>query len=171
MNKDYISFLKEDQMSPPKELSKTLENTIMTELHPTHVNVFFKIFLVQLFVGMITLLICPQYHLSFTSNYEVFHYFHHNFGAIICMLICGAIFMGPSMLFAGLIISRSELNLILKTNGLYFVSLLLISLSVFLLAGADIFMMTSLFWILGALSSSFIGIFCGHYLRSRVEQI
>jgi hypothetical protein len=170
MNKDYNDFTKSYSSQAPRDISEGIITMVQNELHPSHKNIFVKLFLIQFFIGMITLLFCPQYHLSFTSNHQLFHYFHHNYGEYICMLICGAIFMAPAMFFAGLIMTRSELKLVIRSKGLHFAGLLSISLGAFFLAGADIFISTSVVWILGGYSSSMVVFNLTDAMKSRVEQ-
>jgi len=48
---------------------------VKNDLEPQHKTIVLKILIVQTFIGMITLLFCPQFNFSLTNNFEVFHFF------------------------------------------------------------------------------------------------
>ena len=96
------------------------------------------------------MLFCPQFSFSLTNNYDAFHYFHHTFGAQICMLICGTIFLGTGAIFASYLLSEGEFNKVKASPFLYYTALSIIAVSIFMLFGAEVYFSLLIFWFIGA---------------------
>ncbi len=124
---------------------------VKNDLEPQHKTIVLKILIVQTFIGMITLLFCPQFNFSLTNNFEVFHFFHRNFGHTICTAICASIFIGSGTIFASMLLSISELKEIIKTKGLYGIGLSGYFVSLFLLIGSEVYLMSSIIWAMSAI--------------------
>lgn len=149
-NKDFQEFLVSDGHSPPKQLSDDILYFVHRDLNPSHRLVFIKLLLIQTVVGIVTMLFCPQFELSLTNNYDLFHFFHRQFGRTICMAICGGIFMGSGAVAAAFILKGPELRKISRTPLLYYFSISSIFLLGFLLLGANVYVEISAAWIVGA---------------------
>ena len=165
--KDYSSFKDSNEQTPPPVSRQAILKHIKEDLSAEHKNVFFKTLLIQAFIGALTLLFCPQFNMSLTNNFDLFHYFHHTFGDQICMMICGSIFIGTGSLFASTILKSSELKLITnhKFFYLFFISgFLIIGLLFF---GAEIFLAGLVFWLAGALISGSLIFECARYIKDR----
>src|SRR5690606_4132865 len=104
LENDYIDFMNSDDIQSPSHLDESIMSFVHADLNPSHKIVYFKLLTIQAFVGFLTMLLCPQFNYSLTNNYELFHYFHHQFGPIACSAICGAIFVGSGAIFAGYIL-------------------------------------------------------------------
>lgn len=150
LNQDFQNFLKTDHQMVNSELDQRILGIVAKELNPSHQKVFFKLISIQAFIGTLTLLFCPQFQLSLTNNYELFHYFHHRFGENICMMICGSIFLGSGSIFATYLLNRVEIQKIQQSTILYHLSMSIIFLSVFLLIGTGAYLVLNIFWLLGA---------------------
>lgn len=149
MSEDYKDFLN-DAHKTPKCLDESVLHMVHSDLNPSHKVVFIKLALIQGFIGVLTMLFCPQFNLSLTNNYDLFHYFHTNFGHAICMIICGSIFLGTGAIFAASILSKAELNKIHSSAPLYYMGLSIIAVSVFMILGAEVYLNLLTFWLLGA---------------------
>lgn len=150
MNKDYNDFLHETKKTN-SSLDKSVLDMVHLDLNPSHKVVFFKLTLVQGFIGFLTLLFCPQFNFSLTNNYDLFHYFHTNFGHAICMIICGSIFLGSGAVFASYILTQGEVNKIRNSRFLYYTGLSILAVSSFMLFGAEIYLNLLSYWLLGAI--------------------
>lgn len=148
--KDFQDFLSSKKESPSKQASAKILNYVHSELRPSPKDVFLKLISIHAFIGLITLVFCPQYNLSFTNSYDIFHYFHHKFGENICMVICGIIFIGTGSIFAASILKYNEINLIRRSKLLYYTSLSILAASILILIGPTTYLDLSLFWLLGA---------------------
>lgn len=149
MNKDYNDFLQAREVTP-SSLDKNVLNYVKSDLNPEHKAVFFKLTLIHGFIGLITMLFCPQFNFSLTNNFDLFHYFHMNFGHQVCMMICGCIFLGTGSIFATYILSQGEINKIKSSRILYFTALSILAVSLFMLFGAKIYLNLVFFWLLGS---------------------
>lgn len=152
MNKDFNDYKEFIQASSkcPDALDSLVAEKIGSELNPAHGSIFTKLVLTHGFVGFLTLLFCPQFSLSLTNNHQLFHYFHSHFGEQVCMLICGSIFLGSGALFAISILNKAEIKKIKSSQWLYYTALSIAALSVFMLAGAEVYLGLVFFWLFGA---------------------
>ena len=148
--KDYESFTNADETQPPNEVSNKILNLIKDDLKPNHVKVFSKLLGIQTFIGVLTLLFCPQFNLSLTNNYELFHYFHNKFGANICTAICGSIFIGSGALLASYVLRFSEVKKIAESKFLYYFSISTIAVASFSLISPKVYLEIIPFWFIGA---------------------
>ena len=92
---DYESFIAHESLDVPSHLDESILSTVKKDLNPSPSLVLSKMGIIQAVTAVISLTFCPQFSYSLTNNHEVFHYFHHQFGAEICMIICGTIFLLP----------------------------------------------------------------------------
>lgn len=164
MNKDYFDFLNA-QKKAPDHLRDSLFSMVEKDLNPSHKMVFTKLTLIQGFIGLITMLFCPQFNFSLTNNYDAFHYFHHTFGAQICMVICGSIFLGSGALFASYILKDAEIAKIQSSRFLYFMALSIVAVSLFMLFGATLYLNLLTFWLLGAIGGGILTFELNRFIR------
>ena len=155
-NRDFLDFMNSEEINPPDELSNKILDYVKNDLNPSHKIVFGKLLGIQAFIGFFTLIFCPQFNLSLTNNYELFHYFHHNFGESICMAVCGSIFIGSGALLAAYILKASEIRKIKHSRFLYYFSITSIILTTFLLLGADVYLKFAMFWFIGAYTGGLV---------------
>ena len=167
MNKksDLIDFFENSNEAPSNVLDQKVLSLVKRNLIPKHKVIFGKLFLIQAFVGSLVLLFCPQFNISLTGNYELFHFFHRNFGAYVCSAICGGIFLGSGLFFANFILSRGELAAIGKSKFLYPMALSGLFILIFLFLGGEVYLEISLAWFFG--SSLFAVVFfeLGKFLK------
>lgn len=157
MNKDYNDFLNGHEKIN-SSLDNDTFNMIMKEMNPSIKLIFGKLLLVQGFIGLLTMTFCPQFNLSLTNTYDLFHYFHRIFGHEVCMLICGSIFLGTGAIFASYILSDGEVAKIKQSKFLFFTSISILAASIFMILGTQAYLHLVLYWMIGATISS-IGLF------------
>jgi len=149
-NNDFKDF-KDSHNSTPRKMTRShILDIIKTELNPSHTLVFTKLLCIQAFVGVLTLLFCPQFELSLTNNYDLFHFFHHKFGALACMSICGFIFIGSGAIFSAYLLKAEEIYKIKQTRHLYYFAISGLTILCFLFLGADIYLDLVSMWFVGA---------------------
>jgi hypothetical protein len=170
-NTDFLDFQKNNNVPAPSAIKEQLLFKLQKELNPSHVKVFFKLLSIQAFVGFLTMLFCPQFNFSLTNNYELFHFLHHNFGARICMLFCGTIFIGSGATLASYILSLNELNKIKNSSFLYYLSITSIAVTVFIFMGAEVYFNLASFWFIGAVSSGVILLKLNRIIRHQLVSL
>lgn len=167
--KDYQDFKNAPSENVPSHLTEDILKFVKSDLDPSHAIVFSKLVAVQAIIGTITMLFCPQFNMSFTNSYDLFHYFHHTFGETICMLICGSIFMGSGAIIASYLLSEGEVKKIKNSKLLYYMSLTIVALSSFYFLGAQIYLNITLYWIIGALTTGLSLFHFNTLLRSKLS--
>jgi hypothetical protein len=135
----------------PNELKQSVHQKIAEKLNPAKHILFSKLALIQAFIGTLTLLFCPQFRFSLTANDQLYHYFHYTFGHYGCMIACGALFLGSGMIFAGFILNEDEIRNIKKSRTLFISAISGVSLTIFMLIGAEVYLDIALYWIVGTL--------------------
>lgn len=165
---DFSSFFRFKNQLSTSDLDNKVLNIILHDLNPSHTKVLSKLVSIQAFIGIISLLFCPQFNLSLTNNYELFHYFHRNFGEQICMLICGCIFIGCGAVFANYVLTKTELNKISQNKYLYYFSICSIALTSFLIFGTITYISLALYWFAGAYMGGLILFEINHSFRKHL---
>lgn len=166
--KDFFEFMNSTEAKPPEELSDRILNYVRADLNPSHKLVFSKLLGIQASIGFLTLIFCPQFELSLTNNYELFHYFHYKFGETICMAICGSIFVGSGALFAAYLLKSTEIRKIKESKILYYLSISIIALSTFSVLGAQVHLSLAMFWFIGASLGGLIAFELNRVIRREV---
>lgn len=170
-NKDYQDFLNREESSLPTSFKSTLLENIKEKMNPSHTTIFLKLILVQAFIGTITMAFCPQFEMSLTNKYELFHFFHRNFGHYGCMAACGCLFIGSGSIFAGFLLSAEEIFKIKSSRFLYYFSVSGIAVLSFLLIGADIYLEVALAWGSGALLGGIIFLEVSSFSRYKLMRL
>jgi hypothetical protein len=165
---DFQDFVNSIGVSPSEKLNKKILHFVKTDLDPSHKVVFAKLLGIQTFIGFLTLTFCPQFKMSLTNEYDLFHYFHHNFGESICMIICGSIFIGSGALFAAYLLNSNEVKKIRESRILYYTSISIISLSAFFLLGSDIYLKLTIFWLIGSTVGGIVMFELNRFIRKAV---
>ena len=169
-DQDYTNFINSRGLVPPPKLDYKILNFVHADLDPGHAIVFLKLISIQGLIGVLTMLFCPQFNFSLTNNYDLFHYFHHTFGASMCMALCGLIFVGSGAIFASYTLSNNEINKIKELRLLYFMSVTALLLSVFIMVGASFYLKLIAFWFLGAVIGGITLFELNSLVRQKIQQ-
>ncbi len=170
-NKDYKDFLIHQEHKSSSELDRKVMALVKDELNPPHFLVLVKLLIIQAFIGLMTMLYCPQFNFSLTNNYDLFHYFHHTYGEKVCMMICGSIFMGSGAIFSSYILKEAEILKIRKSRFLYYLALTGIFLTTFIVLGADLYLTLTTYWTIGALCSGLFLFDINTLIRNKVIKL
>jgi hypothetical protein len=171
MNKknDFKDFLKHNESSPSDDLSRNVLNSVRRDMIPNKGVVYTKLVLVQAFIGVITMLFCPQFSMSLTSNDELYHFFHRTFGHYGCMMVCGSIFIGSGALFSSTIMTWSEIRLVRSSKVLSYLVLSGVFATAFLFIGAEVYLDMAIAWIIGATLSGSIFFQVSSILKRKIQ--
>lgn len=170
MSEDFKDF-QLGHKSPPKDLDVKVLDLVRSELNPSIKLITTKLFVIHGFIGLVTMLFCPQFNLSLTNNYEAFHYFHHTFGEIACNIICGSIFLGAGALFASSILSFPEIKKVKESSLLYYSGLSIIFVTTFYTLGVETYLSVVFFWMIGAIVSSYLVVNLGVLARVKLRKL
>ena len=167
MKNEFLEFLSSESISPPKEISQNIMKKVSRDLNPSSISVFFKIGIIHLIVGSITLIFCPQFGLGFLSGMGIMHFFM-SLGSMGCSILCGSLFLGFSALTISLILRPEEIR-VLRRNEFFQISLLgLLSLLIFIIFGEVIVPGLTMAWLLGGILMGIFSLETGWFLRKRL---
>ncbi len=171
-NQEFLNFLNSDYSGPLRDVDDSVLSEIKKLLDPPFSLLLLKLALIHAFMGLATMLFCPQFQLSLTANDEIYHFFHRTFGYYGCLAVCGLLFLGSGSLVSSFLLSRDEVLKINRKSFLFFPLICLISLLVFIGFGAEAFIDTMAAWSLGGVFGSMFMFFMGSLLKrpSRIKK-
>lgn len=146
---EFEEFLSAEPVPPPPGLSETILSRVHQELSPPFWRLFPKLVAIHGIVGALTLLFCPQFGLGLASGMGL-SAIYSRWGAHACMAACGATFVSGSLLAASLLLRPEEVRAIRGTWVLQLSLLTLLSMGVFLFAGAPVAAGPGVFWFFGS---------------------
>ena len=146
---EFKEFLEIEAASVPTALSKQVLESIQHRLRPSFWQVLIKLALIQTTAGAVSLLFCPQFGISFTSSHGLMHYLMQ-YGENVCMVGCGALFTGASLLIASFVLRPEEVRALREHRLLQVTAVTALSLGAFACVGAEIVGGLALVWTLGA---------------------
>lgn len=148
---DFQNFVRAERVQVPEEISSAILKQVHKDLHPSLWFIFAKLIGIHSIVGILSLAICDQFNMSpFRTGISLSEYFMQ-FGSSACMISCGMIFVGLSILTASIIVRPEELRALRKSAFLQSLGLGILSLGSFWAFGAEFTVSIVGLWILGAL--------------------
>lgn len=147
---EFNQFISTEPVAPPQSVSESILSNTKKMLNPSAWVVFFKLLGIHSVFGTLSLAICNQFGLNpFNTNLSLSEYFM-TFGHSVCMLFCGVIFVGFSIVGAWILLNRDEFNVIKNNYLVQVFSLSFLSLATFVALGAHVGLSIGLFWLVGA---------------------
>lgn len=146
---EFSDFLMTEPVEVPPMLTETIIAKIQNELNPSFLQVFGKISSIHFIVGLFTLLFCPQFDISITSQVGLVPYLMQ-FGHEVCTFGCGAIFVGTSLLASSFYLKPEDVKVLKKHEFLQLLVLSSLSLGFFVALGAEVVLSLGIIWLAGA---------------------
>jgi len=137
-------------LEPPRDLNEKLLLRVNHELHPPLIQVFAKVASIHFIVGMLTLLVCPQFGVRILGDGMGLMNQFMIFGDLGCRVACGLFFFSSSMLVAALLLRREEMKALRQNQILGVSTLALLSLGVFTMAHAEVVAGFAIAWLFGS---------------------
>lgn len=150
---DFKLFMNAPEVQPPTHVRDEIFKFVHDDLNPKLWFVFGKLGAIHVVAGSLSLFLCVQFGMG--RGYSLMNYFM-GFGNTVCLVLCGAIFMGLTTLSAGFILSTPELRKIRKTGYSPVAGLGLISLLIFFSFGAEIATEVAIAWLFGAVMTGIL---------------
>jgi hypothetical protein len=148
--KQFSEFLASSEVRPPEVLTEKISGIVRQDLNPAAWRVFTKQGAIQLLVGALVLLFCPQFGINLFPGMGLMALFMR-FGEIGCMVGCGSVFLGASSLLGSLVLRPEELKVIRKSRFLQLGTMTLLSGGVFVCLGGEMVVGLGVAWVLGGL--------------------
>lgn len=164
---EFNEFAAAGEQAPPADLSTFVLDRIHRDLNPSVGWVFFKLALVHGIVGTMTLLFCPQFGISPGPDIGLMGLFMR-FGKYGCMLGCGAMYLGCSVLTASLLLRAEEIRVLRRTEGFQLPLLGLLSMGGFICFGATVVFELTVVWLVGTVLGGLVTLEVGWWARRTV---
>ncbi len=154
---EYEEFLQADLHLVPEKAESEVLSAVLKLINPHPGFVFLKILAIHLVFGFLSLSFCHQFGINpFNTERSLSEWFMHVGGHQICMLACGIIFVGLSLLAAGFFLTIEEINSLKRTEIFQTLSIGAISLGLFAAFGAQLILSIAVLWLVGGLLGGFI---------------
>ena len=148
---DFKEFVQAEGTPVPKDVSDNILNRILADMNPSAWVVFSKLFGIHLVVGTLSLAVCNQFGLNpFHTNFSLSDYFM-KFGHSACMVFCGVLFIGLTIMLGKLFLRREELLVLSRNAPLQVFGLSVFSMVAFIAFGAEVVLGIGVLWFIGAM--------------------
>jgi hypothetical protein len=155
--KEYEEFLGSDGAEVPAEVTSKVISKLKRLLDPSAWSVFAKLLSIHAVVGFLSLSVCHQFELNpFQTSRSLADWFMTVGGHSVCMIGCGVLFVGLSVLASGYFLSIEETRALRRTGFPQSFALSAVSLGLFATVGAELALTFAALWLLGALIGGFI---------------
>jgi hypothetical protein len=154
---EFSEFAQVEPVAPSKDIDDTVTRMVARDLLPPSLKVYSKFALIEVFSGLLTLTLCPQFGLGFGSHLEVLHRLHAATSSAVFYLMCGALFVTFGAALGGLILTRFEIRAVSPARNRYFAFFSLLAYVVLVTLGPEVFVASSLTWVVGAMLGNVLG--------------
>lgn len=168
IEQEYREFLQIDRSTPAQNLSERIHAQIFRDLNPSAWNIFAKLSLIHLVIGLTTLALCPQFGVrTLGSGLGIAKYFLF-LGSYGCIAACGAFFLGATLLIAALVLRPEDVRVLRRHEFLQMSVVAMLSLGGFVMFEAEILFGFALAWFVGSILGGMAMLEAGWFLRRRV---
>ena len=163
--RQFAEFIDADPTVPSKGTDEVVLRMVAKDLMPALEKIFAKLALVEMAAGLVTLTLCPQFGLGLGVHNEFLHRLHAATSPAVFYLFCGVLFMSLGAAIGGLVLTRHEIRAISQTRNRYFALYSLLAYVILVTLGPEVFVASSLTWILGAMVGNALGYGAVIYFR------
>lgn len=157
MFQEFADFIEAEQIAPGRTVDESILSMIGKDLRPAMWTVLGKLTLAEITAGLATLTICPQFGLGFGQQLPILHTLHMSTSPIVFYLFCGLFFVIFGAILGGLILNRAEILTVGKYKYPYFLVYSILAYILLITLSAEVFVVSSLIWIFGALLGNLLG--------------
>jgi len=163
---DYAKFLTAQEISPPSHLTAKVFKDAEAIFSPSPFLVLGRLGLIVFIVGLLNLVLCPQFGVGFARESGLFEFFMM-FGHHACKAFCGAFFLGTGLFLSTIILKIEDLKVLRQHRFLQVSALSSIALVLFVAAGGSVYFTAAVYWFIGALLGGVICLEAGFKLRQQ----
>ncbi|MCC7442672.1 MAG: hypothetical protein IT285_13640 [Bdellovibrionales bacterium] len=164
---EFREFMSAEERTPPPGVTETILSRVRADLNPSAARVFSKLLAIHSVTAAVTLSFCPQFGFRLLGEGMGLMHVFMAFGTYGCMVACGALFTGLSLLLAAFILRGEEIRKIRDNRLLTLGALTLLSLGFFIMVDAEIVFSLAVTWFAGALIGSWLTLELGWMIRFR----
>ncbi len=154
---EFSEFVQVEPVAPSKDIDDTVTRMVAKELMPAPMKVYSKFALIEVFSGLLTLTLCPQFGLGLGRHNEFLHSLHTMTTPAIFYLFCGLFFVLLGAGVSGLVLNRTEIRTVGDYKFLFFAVYSALAYLMLVTLGTEVFVLSSLSWILGAFLGNILG--------------
>ena len=149
---DFEDFVNGESSHVPGHVKQRTLSAVQGLLNPKSEIIFFKILGIYLVIGFLSLSVCHQFGINpFQTEWSLDRWLMSFGGHQICMLICGILFVGSSLLVAGYFLTLEEVRVLKRHQLLHILTLGLISIGLFAAFGAELILSIGIIWLVGGI--------------------
>ncbi len=149
---DYEDFIAAETFQVPDKLNEKTLGTASRLLNPKSEIIFLKVLGIYLTIGFFSLSVCHQFGVNpFQTERSLDHWLMSFGGHQVCMLICGILFVGSSLLVSGYFLTLEEIIVLRRHQFLHILTLGLLSLGLFTAFGAEFILSIGIIWLVGGI--------------------
>lgn len=157
MLNEFSEFVQAEPVAPSKDIDDTALKMVAKDLKPAPMKVYSKFVLVQVFSGLLTLTVCPQFGLGLDGHNEFLHSLHTVTPPAIFYLLCGLFFVILGAGVSGFVLNRAEIRAVGNHKFIFFAIYSVLAYLILVTLGTEVFVLSSLAWILGAFLGNSLG--------------
>lgn len=152
---DFEDFVKPSECIMPDTIERSIRENIVSKMCPTTISVLGRILIIYAVAGLISVYLCPQLGIGFHTSTTIVDFFM-KYGHDVCTLMCGAFYLSLGTVFS-LVLLPKDFRRVFMSNVFVLVPVIaIISLTVFLLLGANEKVLHYVYWIIGGIISSYM---------------
>lgn len=166
--KEFCDFVEAEPISPPGTVDSRIIGRVHHDLVPSPWRLYLKFAVIEAGAGLATLWVCPQFGFTFSGHNTWLHSLHEQAGFFTYYLVCGLLFVVLGATLSALLLDYNELRTIRTSKYLYYLVFGVLACLAFFIAGAEILLVSTVPWIVGAYLGNLIGF--GVIARFRMRQ-
>lgn len=157
MLNEFSEFVQAEPVAPSKNIDDRVTKMVANDLKPPTIKVYSKFVLVQVFSGLLTLTVCPQFGLGLDGHNAFLHSLHTMSTPAIFYLLCGLFFVILGAGVSGLVLTRGEIRTVGDYKFIFFIVYSALAYLILATLGAEAIALSSLTWMLGAFLGNSLG--------------
>ncbi|PKN17652.1 MAG: hypothetical protein CVU71_14545 [Deltaproteobacteria bacterium HGW-Deltaproteobacteria-6] len=157
MLKEFAEFIDAKPTAPGGPADEAILRMVGKDLRPALWKVYTKFTIIEVAAGLLTLTICPQFGLGFSRHNEFLHALHLATPPVVFYLLCGLFFVIFGAALGGLVLTRDEIRSFFNNDNLYFAVYSILAYLTLVALGFEVFVLSSLTWMLGAILGNLLG--------------
>lgn len=154
---EFAEFVQAEPVAPSNDIDERVTRMVANDLMPAPMKVYSKFALIETFSGLLTLIICPQFGLGFNRHNELLHSLHSMTTPAMFYLFCGLFFVILGAGVSGLVLNHNEIRTVGDYKFLFFAAYSTLAYLILVTLGTEVFVLSSVVWILGAFVGNILG--------------
>lgn len=153
--RNFVKFLNAKPVAPNRRLDDAILQMVEKDLCLPVWKIYAKMLFISVSTGLMSITVCPQFGIG--QETYIFQSVHAIGSDIVLYLFCGIFFVTVGASVSAAVLKRSEIQAISQLKYAFFLGYSFVCFTLFILFGKDAFVISSLFWVLGAILGNILG--------------